>query len=72
MVKGPHHSQSQPYAHLTRALHAVYEWLRVPTTANHSLTHALRTVYEWLRVPTTANHSLMCALRTPYMQFMNG
>ena len=32
-------------------LRAVYEWLRVPTTANHSLKHALRAVYEWLRVP---------------------
>ena len=72
MVKGPHHSQSQPYTCLTRTLRAVYEWLRVPTTANHSLKLALCAVYEWLRVPTTANHSLMRALRAPYVQFMNG
>ena len=59
-----------------RTLRAVYEWLRVPIRANHSLKRALRTpyvhltcalhsVYEWLRVPTTTNHSIMHALCAP-------
>ena len=76
-----------PYVHLTHALHAVYEWLRVPTTANHSLMCALCASYAHLCMPYAhLTHALripMCtlcasyvhltrALCAPNVQFMNG
>ena len=68
MVKGPHHSQSQPYACLTRVYmcltRAHVPYVRL-TCALHMPMQALCTpyahlmralqVYDWLRVPTTAN-----------------
>ena len=33
------------------ALYTVYEWLRVPTTANHSLRHTLCASTRTLRMP---------------------
>ena len=60
MVKDPRYSQSQPYAHFMCTLHALYDWLRVPTTANHSLTRILCMLYT----------HLMRALRALYMHLM--
>ena len=49
-----------PYVHLTRTLRTVYEWLRVPTTANHTLMLALR-------VPTCTLCVTMRTLCAPYV-----
>ena len=55
-TSAPLHTLHAPYVCLRHALHAFYDWLRVPTTANHSLMHAL----------------YVHALCVPYAQFMNG
>ena len=64
-----------PYVHLTHTLHTlqVYDWLRVPATANHSLMCALHTPYmcltHTLHVPYTC---FMRTLHMPYTCFMIG
>ena len=59
---------------LMRTLREVYEWLRVPTTANHSLTRTLRMPYVHLRAPFACLCApyvhLTCALRAPYACLM--
>ena len=39
------HTLRTPYMHVMCTLHAPYDWLRVPTTANHSLMCTLRVPY---------------------------